>query len=121
MKIPRWAKFLIGGGFNTIASYGVYLLLHLWFSYHVAYAIAYVAGIALSYVINSTFVFSQSLSWGRFFAFPSVYVVQYIVSASLLGLIVNLGVGEKVAPLVVSAVTVPATFVLTKLVLRVRG
>lgn len=111
--------FLVGGVVNTAFSYGIYLLLNLFFGYHFAYFIAYVLGIAFSYWLNAKFVFRVVLSWRGFFAYPLVYVVQYAASAALLaGLVEHRVIGESLAPLLVTALTVPLTYLLSRYVLR---
>jgi hypothetical protein len=64
-------------------------------------------------------VFKTRISWKGFFAFPLVYLVQYLLSAVLLSVLVERsGVPKSVAPLVVIALTIPITFVLTRWFLR---
>ena len=58
----RFARFVAAGVVNTAASYAIYLLLLPFVDYQLAYAIAYVAGIATQYVLHSRFVFAQPMS-----------------------------------------------------------
>jgi len=115
------ARFLAVGAVNSGLTYLVYLALLRAVSYRWAYSVSYVAGIFLSFVLNSLFVFRVPLRWRRLLPYPTVYLVQY-----LLGLcVVYAGVellrwDERLMPVVVLAVTVPVSFVLTRWVLRVR-
>ncbi len=112
-------RFLAAGAVNTLASYAVYYALQLFLPYQLAYAIAFAFGIVLAYRINLAFVFREQGSRAKAMAFPLVYVAQYLVGAAALGLLVErLGVAKEIAPLVVVLVTIPLTFVLTRLVLR---
>jgi putative flippase GtrA len=114
----RIVRFVVGGGLNTAVTYCVYLLLHQVLSYQRAYLIAYAAGIVFSYFFNSTVVFKRRMSWSGMLVFPLVYLVQYAISALALGAIVEYSpVSSKLAPLVVSVLTLPVTFVLTRFVL----
>lgn len=54
-----FARFLVSGGFNTVVTYGIYLLLLNVLSYKTSYTIAYVAGIVLAYSLNRYFVFKS--------------------------------------------------------------
>ncbi|KAF1014098.1 MAG: hypothetical protein GAK31_03122 [Stenotrophomonas maltophilia] len=111
-------RFLISGGINTGATFVLYWVLLLWLSYPVAYAISFVSGIALSYVLNTRFVFRTIFSWLKILAFPLVYLVTYAAGAWVLDLSVRrLDVPAHLAPFVSICVTLPLTFILSKLVL----
>lgn len=117
----RWrqiATFVVGGALNTGVTYLIYLVLQSWLTYQFAYLLAYAAGIGFSYCFNSLVVFRRPMSWRGMMAFPAVYVVQYAVSALVLALIVeSFAVPAWWAPLLVSALMIPLTFILTRFVL----
>lgn len=114
----RWMLFLVGGGLNTALTWGVYLLLGLLMTYQAAYLVAYVIGVAFSYFFNALFVFRAPLSWRAAMAYPSVYLVQYVAAALLLRVCVEYAQLPKAyAPLVVTVVMIPATYIMSKLVL----
>lgn len=108
-------KFVIGGGINTAFTYCLYFGLQVFLQYQVAYALAFAVGIVFSYWFNAMIVFKTRISWKGFFTFPLVYLVQYLLSAVLLSVLVERsGVPQSVAPLVVIALTIPITFILTR-------
>lgn len=112
-------RFLIGGVINTGVSYSCYLLLKIIFSYQLAYALSYIIGIVFSYWFNTKLVFSVPMSWRGFFAYPLVYVVQYLLSALMLeGIVVRLSIKDSVAPLLVTVLMVPVTFSISKFILN---
>jgi putative flippase GtrA len=117
-NIQRWLTFVVGGGINTGFTYFLYLLLKLVLAYQWAYAISYVSGIFFSYWFNSVFVFRSTLSWKGVFAYPLVYVGQYLASAFFLaGLVEYLDVSQNIAPILVAIVLLPITYLLSKLLL----
>jgi putative flippase GtrA len=120
--VARWrtgAVFVLGGALNTGLSYALYLLLHRFLPFQVAYAMAYVTGIVVAYVYNARVVFKVPLSWRGLLAYPLVYVVQYIAAAVLLQwLVAGWTVSEVLAPLLVSAVMLPLTFVMSRWLLQ---
>ena len=64
-------------------------------------------------------VFKTAISWKGLFAFPLVYLVQYLLSAMLLSVFVErLDIPQSIAPLTVIVLTIPVTFVLTRWLLR---
>ena len=111
-EVPR---FLVAGALNTAASWLVYLALLPLVSYPVAYSVSFVAGILLSFVLNSWFVFAVPLRWRRLLPYPGVYLAQYAVGYAVLWLAVErLGLPPWAGPLVALVFTVPVGFVLTR-------
>lgn len=112
-------RFLIVGAANTAATYCLYLLMLSWMGYTPAYTIAYVCGIALAYALNTRFVFRVTRSLAGAIAYPLVYAAQYLVGALALYIAVReFEVPQKFALLASIAVTVPITFLLSRLVLK---
>ena len=65
--------------------------------------------------LQSRFVFRSALSWRTFFAFPLVYVVQYVVGVIALRVLVESGFASReLALFLVLAVTVPLGYVLSR-------
>lgn len=116
-------RFLISGGINTTVTYAVYLSLLGVLGYKIAYTIAYVVGIVLAFVINRLFVFQTHRGWRSMVLFPFVYLAQYLVSLAVLWTWVErLHMSSKLAPLIAILITIPLTFVLSRLVFgRGRG
>ena len=117
-KAREFMRFILAGASNTLLTYLVYLLLFNWIGYRFSYLAAYVAGIIFSYFINTLFVFRAKPTKGTFLMYPLIYVVQYFFCAGILELSVKwLHIDAHFAPLVVVAMSVPLTFVLSRLVI----
>ncbi len=115
------ARFLVAGAANTGLTYLAYLALLQGVSYRWAYSVSYVAGIFLSFVLNSLYVFRTPLRWRRLLPYPSVYLVQYLLGLAVAYVGVELlRWDERLIPVLVLAVTVPVSFVMTRWVLRGR-
>lgn len=103
----------------AVLSYGLYLALLPWFPYEAAYAVAFVAGVALAYVVNATVVFREPMRVRSALRFPLVYVVQFVLSWFLLRIAVEqLGVPESWALLLAVSAILPVTFVLSRRIIR---
>jgi putative flippase GtrA len=114
----RVGRFLLSGAVNTGVTYVIYLLLLRVVSYTISFTIAFAAGIALSFILNRTFVFGKPRLARRHLLFPLVYVVQYLVGLGIVHLWVGYAGWEpRWAPLASIVVTVPLTFLLSKWVL----
>ncbi len=121
-KRRQFARFLLGGLGNTAATYCVYLVLARWINYQLAYGLAFLAGIGISYFLNVVFVFKVSVSPKAFLTYPLVYGLQYLFSAFLLKILVeHLEMSKSVAPLLVIAVSVPLTFMIVRVFLTSVG
>ena len=112
-------RFLVVGAVNSGLTYLAYLALLKRVSYQWAFSLSYVAGIFLSFVLNSCFVFRVPLRWQRLLPYPSVYLVQYVLGLG----VIHLGVellrwDERLMPIAVLTMTMPVSFVLTRWILR---
>jgi putative flippase GtrA len=115
-EVLLWA---IGGGINTAFTYGLYLLLNLYFSYRFAFTASYIIGIVFAYFFNSLVVFKSGLSLKKFLQFPLVYVVQYLLSIGLLEVLVQgLNVNTTIAPIFVLVIVTPVTYLLSRWILK---
>jgi putative flippase GtrA len=111
-------RFLIGGGINTLATLALYWLLQRVMHYQLAYLVSYCAGIAISYSVNTRFVFRARHTWLKFAVFPLIYLITYVIGALVLRLSVHqLGVPVSIAPLVSIVATLPVSFLLTRFLL----
>lgn len=118
MLTNKFLKFIGVGGINTILSYVAYLLLLMVFNYQIAYAIAFIFGIVLSFWLNTQFVFQSERTVKKFMLFPLVYLIQYLSGAFLLGLLVEYAhIHETFGPLIVTIVLLPLTYLMSKKIL----
>jgi putative flippase GtrA len=116
---PEFLRFLAVGAFNTAAGYVLYLGLLQVFGYRVAYSIAFVLGVLMSYALNTRYVFRQPFSWSKLLQFPLVYLAQYALGIALLYVLVEvLSVAAFAAPLIVVVVSVPVTFILSRKIIK---
>lgn len=113
--MQQMVGFVVAGLVNTAASYACYLALLVWFTHQVAYAIAYVFGIAVSYVLSARFVFRVKATLTRTLAFPLVYVFQWGLGAVILELlVVTFKLDSRIAPLLIPFLTMPVSFLLAR-------
>lgn len=117
--LPTIVRFLAGGALNTGSTFVLYWLLLYVVEYRIAYAISFAAGILLSYVINTKFVFRTHYSLRKIILFPLVYLSTYFTGACLLNVAVTqFGLDAKIAPFISICATLPMTYLLSKLVLE---
>jgi len=116
MKKPFF-KFIISGGLNTIATYLVYLLLLTITNYQISYTVSYIAGIILSYYLNKKFVFKTKNSLKTFLIYPLVYLSQYLLGFFLTWFWIEiLKLNPIYSPIIVVALSLPVTFLLSRFV-----
>jgi len=114
----RFARFVAFGLLNTGLTYALFLVLQPALGHMAAYTVAYLAGIAISYLLNVRFVFRSRPSWRTAIRFPLVYLAQYLWGAAVMAVLVDLwGVRPAYAMLAVTGTSVPLTFILSRLVL----
>ena len=119
--LPEFARFLFAGAINTGISYAAYLLLLTFLPYLAAYAISYLLGIVLSYLLLTRFVFRAPPRLSTAVRFPLVYVAQYLLGSAVLALLVEaFDIPASIAAIVAIVVSIPVTFQLSRMVLRDR-
>ncbi|HCJ7266129.1 GtrA family protein [Vibrio cholerae] len=115
----RFLGFSLVGAVSTLLSYALYLFLNLFISYHMSYLFSYIFGLVCSFILNSKLVFRIDLSIRKFLLYPSVYVLQYAISASILYFLVDfLNFEASVAPIFISFLTLPLTYMTSKILLE---
>jgi len=115
----KFSRFVVVGAVNTLLSYVIYIAALQISSYQVAYSAAYFLGILISYYLNTVFVFKCSLSLGKAFKYPVVYIVQYLLGIFLLIVLVEwLDVDVHFAPIAVIVLTIPVTYYLSRRIIE---
>jgi putative flippase GtrA len=114
-----FTRFLLIGGINTLLGYILYVALLQIVSYTLAYSISYVLGIFISYYLNARFVFKTELKLSKAIQYPLVYLAQYTLGVALLRILVELlGVSTLIAPVLIVLVSIPVTYVLSRVILK---
>lgn len=75
-------RFLLGGALNTGLTLALYWVLLRFMHYQWAYFASFCAGILISYLINTRYVFRAQHNWLKFAAFPFIYLVTYALGGS---------------------------------------
>ena len=108
-------RFLLAGGANTVATLLLYWALLPALDPRVAYAIAYCAGIVLTYTLNSLWVFRRAWTQAGLLAFFLGYGVQALVAYALFLLLhAYTPIPAWLLPVVVTLVLLPLSFLLNR-------
>jgi putative flippase GtrA len=100
-----YVRFLLSGGFNTVLTFllysaGILIGLH----YALANAMAWAIGVAVSFFLNSRFVFRRSYSHKRFLSFIASNIFSLILSMALLSVLIKV---YSLDPILASIITIP--------------
>lgn len=110
-------KFIISGGLNTATTYIVYILLLTFVNYKISYTISYITGIIFSYYLNKNFVFKAKNSIKSFLIYPLVYLFQYLLGFLLTWVWVEILKANPIyAPIIVVLLSMPVTFLLSRII-----
>lgn len=124
MKYLSWEfnRFIFFGAVNSLLSYMIYLILLSFLNYPTAYTLAYVAGILISYYLNTKFVFKEQFDSTKALKYPLVYLVQYVLGILLLYIaVVQMNVSKWLAPLLVVLLTWPVIYFLSRFIIKGRA
>ncbi len=115
----EFVRFVFAGLVNTALTYCLYLVLLGPIGYMYAYSAAFAAGILLAYFLNVRYVFQTQVGVASFAKFPVVYAVQYLLGAGVLWVCIEwLGVAREIGLAFSIAVTVPVTFIASRIALK---
>ena len=115
----QFARFLVAGAVNTVASYAIFLVLLQFTPYLAAYTIAYVIGVGISYLLLTSFVFRTPRRVATALRFPLVYIAQYLTGSVVIVLLVEAwGVRASIAAIAAIVASIPVSFLLSRTVLR---
>jgi len=100
----------------------MYLLLLQFMGYKPAYTVAYIFGIVLGFLLNRLFVFQAHRGWRSLVLYPFVYLAQYLVSLAIVwAWVERLHMPASIAPLFAIVITIPLTYVLSRIVFGKRA
>ena len=115
----QFARFLVAGAVNTVASYAIFLVLLQFTPYLAAYTIAYVIGVGISYLLLTSFVFRTPRRVATALRFPLVYIAQYLTGSVVIVLLVEAwGVRASIAAIAAIVASIPVSFLLSRTILR---
>jgi putative flippase GtrA len=117
MPLPHGDKlrFLLAGGANTLATLLLYWALLPVLDPRVDYAIAYCAGIVLTYTLNSKWVFRRAWTHAGLLSFFLGYGLQALVAYALFLLLhAYTPVPAWLLPILVTIALLPLTFLMNR-------
>ncbi len=119
MTVPPsrvFLRFVAVNAVNTGLYYLLYLLLLLAMPYVAANVVALAVAVALAYLMNARWAFQVDLTGRSLAAFVAGNLTTTVLRTLVLWVLVEFaGLGERVAPILATALTLPAAFVLTRL------
>lgn len=115
MREASGLRFLVAGALNTVITYVMYLGLLRVTSSEIAYSVAFVSGIAISYLLGRVFVFKVHQGYRSALMLPMVYLIQYLVGAAVVWAWVALfHQSPMLAPAISILFNLPLTYFLSK-------
>jgi putative flippase GtrA len=113
-----FVRFVVVNVLNTLLYWLLYLLFLLVVPYVVANVVALAIAVALAYLMNARYAFRVRMSGRSLASFLVTNLTTMgLRTAVVWGLVELSFTGERLAPLVAVAVTLPIAFLLTKLVM----
>ena len=118
----QFIKFGMVGGLNSILNIVIYwICVHCGMHYLIANAIGFVITVAISYVLNNIFTFTEK---GEKVDWSFLKLLKTYVSYFMTGMVINsillwfwndyIGINENLSPILNLFVTVPLNFIINK-------
>lgn len=107
----KFTKFTLIGIFNAISGYLLYLILIQFLSFHFAFIISYFVGIAISYFLNSYFVFQMDLSFLGYLQFVRTYLFLWLINYLLVFIFITYFHSDiRLTPIFISCILYPVSY-----------
>lgn len=111
--------FGIVGSTAMAIHYGIYYVLLPFLPVNVAFSLGYFISFLYNFTMTSYFTFKVKPSVGRFFRFAASHGTNYLLQILLLNFFIHvMGLGEKMAPVPVYAISVPVNYMLVRLAMK---
>ncbi|NMG70933.1 GtrA family protein [Parazoarcus communis] len=121
-RFAEVVRYLIAGTAITLAAHAVYLLaLSGGIEPHPAWAVSFVFGTVIGYLIHRGFVFRVKARRRHWVSFPLAYGLRFSIGQGLLALLLALDMSAGWAGFVTNVAMAPIGFLLLKTVLRERA
>lgn len=120
IRVPllRFFRFGVVGTINTGVYFGLYSVLCQVCFYLVSHAAAFLTAMVVSFFLNCSFTFRTRPTMRKFLLFPMSNAAGFVLqTVGLLTLVNVAGLEPAYAPLPAMAVSVPATYVVARIVL----
>jgi len=111
-------RYLVAGTAITLGAHAIYLAgFALAMHPQLSWAVSYVCGIAVGYVVHGRYVFQAEARRHHWFTFPASYLFRFLIGEGLLWAAVAIGLSAGWAGFVTNLLLAPLGFVLLRLVL----
>lgn len=117
-KYNEFIRFVIVGILATMLHYAIYLLLLKLTTVNAAYAIGYAVSFCVNFLMTNVFTFKTKPTAKKGIGFALSHLINYGLHLILLNLFIYLGIAEKIAPVFIYAIAVPANFLLVRIVFK---
>jgi putative flippase GtrA len=121
LALRHAGKFAVTGVLNTGVYYGTYLVLRSVTYYLAAHLLAIVVSMVFSFFVNCLWTFRIRPTWRKFALWPLTNLTNYVITTvGVVVLVEQLGMDQRIAPLVAAAAAIPVTFLLSRRLLTGR-
>nr|WP_294377004.1 GtrA family protein [uncultured Clostridium sp.] len=108
-------SFLIVGGINTINGILCSYIYSIFLDVNVSFVLGYITALTISYILNSTLVFRQSMGFVKFIKFCISYIPNFIIQNIFVWIFYNmLGWNKLIVFALAAVIGVPVTFIIMK-------
>lgn len=113
-RIKEIIRFGIVGVIAVLIQYFVYIVTIPYFGTTIAFTIGYIVSFCCNFIMSNYFTFKTKPSTEKGFKFMLAHCCNYLLQIGLLNVFIFLGIGNKIAALLVQAISVPVNYFLVR-------
>lgn len=111
----QFFNFLIVGGINTVNGILFAYIYSLFLPVNIGFILGYITAMTISYFLNSTIVFKESMMFQKYIKFCISYIPNFIIQNIFVLIFYNtLGWNKLLVFVLSAAIGVPVTFIIMK-------
>jgi putative flippase GtrA len=114
-KLFEILRFCLVGALASGLHYGIYYVLQLYINVNVAYALGYAGSLVCNFFLTTFFTFKKSPSVKKALGFLASHALNFVLHMALFNLLLYIGMGKTMAPIVVLCIVVPINYLVLRL------
>lgn len=117
-KKQQFIRYIITGTVGTLFQYGIYYVLLNLMDARIAYSIATVFYILITFLMTNYYTFRVKPTWSNSLGYLIQQGLNYLMQISFLSLFLHIGITKQLAPIPVYLIALPLNFFILRFIFK---
>lgn len=120
LKQQQFIRYIVTGTVGTLIQYGIYYMLLNLMDARMAYTIATVFYILVTFLMTNYYTFKVKPTWSNSIGYLIQQGINYVMQISFLSLFLYIGIPKQLAPIPVYLIALPLNFFILRFIFKKR-